>query len=217
MIPTRLGQIVEGCMFVGLNRIGNRAYALLSSPKSASATLPIKSFNQSTPGTNSVCDGFANTQAMGTSIHPAARYCKDLTINGIGGFYIPSLNELDQIYRVMKPSVGNYVMGSGEALFYKRDPLYKNFGKNLTSIPVGKQYTNCYPEKTIIVNSKFEFKERIASACGVYSSSTEGTKSDVYYEQSTVKFFSNGFFGYNAKTHDSNKVRPIRRQLIVEI
>ena len=114
MIPTRLGQKVEGGFFTGINRIGQVAYAIIVDPKSLQAQLEIKTAFSATPNTQSVNDGWANTTNMDNINHPAARYCRTLTAGGYTDRHLPSRNELELCYRYLKPTANSNAVYSAK-------------------------------------------------------------------------------------------------------
>lgn len=204
MTLTRLGQLVEGCMFVGLNRIGQQAYAILVAPSSTETELQQKTSNSSTSGTQSVIDGFANTHAMNNCEHPAAQYCASLTVNGQGDFYLPSKNELKLCYRALKLTCcKNFTYGTARNLGNLSTPG----SSNRSSIPIGAPYTVHLLRKSIIVNTRFNF------ATAHYYTSTETSK---FTNRGIFQDFSNGYEGWIIKI-SVKRVRAVRRQLIVEI
>lgn len=99
---------------LGFNRIVNHVYAIIFAPKSIETEL-----EHSTPlavlvNTQSTVDGNANTNAMNTAEHPAAHYCKNLVVDGIADWHLPSNNELELCYRNFKPNAHeNYVYEQG--------------------------------------------------------------------------------------------------------
>ena len=150
MIPTRYNQIVDQCMFVGLNRIKHQVFAIFIPPSETHATLAISSNNKSIPGSQSQCDGLSNTQAMIGSCFPAAEYCRSLKVGNYRDFYLPSKNELELAFRnnrtqfVMYPTVS------------KRVP----HGQNLSSIPTGLPYTKQGPDHSLSLNAhEYEYKD----------------------------------------------------------
>jgi hypothetical protein len=65
-----------------------------------------KTTQTTTTGTTSSFDGAANTAAMvtaGIADHPAANFCKNLSIGGFTDWYLPSRYELDIAYFNLKP------------------------------------------------------------------------------------------------------------------
>ena len=98
---------------------GVATHALIVAPRADGASgtgytpstnLAWKTTASSTTGTGSSFDGYANTAAMetaGLANHPAANFCRGLTINGFSDWYCPSLYELDIAYENLKPSTTN--------------------------------------------------------------------------------------------------------------
>jgi hypothetical protein len=56
-----------------------------------------------TGGTTSVFDSWANSDAMNKASHPAAQFCRTLTIGGYDDWYLPATQEWDILYRSFKP------------------------------------------------------------------------------------------------------------------
>ena len=84
MIPKRIGHQVDGCVFVGFNRVQQQVYAILAAPCSTLVSEPLSTqyFYGINEQENSVCDGYANTQLMSNSRYSAAQHCLQLTVNG---------------------------------------------------------------------------------------------------------------------------------------
>lgn len=205
MVP---GTPFGGGYYAGRINIGGNIYALVVAPASlggqAATGLQWKTSRTGTPGTSSLNDGAANTQAMvgaGISLHPAAQFCKNLTIGGFNDWYLPSVNELEIAYRNLKPSTTqNNTNASGA-------PNGAN-GYNPNSIPVGAAYTSSSPARTNVA----AFIEGGAEAFPVlsyyYWTSTEYSTSSAW-----AHFFDNGVQGSILKTNSRN-VRGFRRVLI---
>ena len=202
MIPTRLGQVVEGCMFVGVNRIQSCAYAVFVSPSKTETSLPVKFTIPRAQGPNSDIDGVANTQLMQYSNYPAAVYCSSLTVNRNSDFYLPAKNELELCYRALKPtSDGNFV--------YSCYGYYGNLltsGGNSSSIPPTGAHTAYSPSRTILVNTQFKFEP------DWYQSSTEHSCDTC---STLIQDFTDGDQDWNLQT-SAFRVRAVRRQLLVE-
>jgi hypothetical protein len=104
---------------------GVATHALIVAPKATGAsgtgyTLTTnyawKTTATSTTGTGSSFDGYANTAAMetaGLANHPAANFCRGLTIGGFSDWYYPSHYELDIAYENLKPSTANNITSFG--------------------------------------------------------------------------------------------------------
>ena len=195
MIPTRIGQVIHGGTFAGFNRIRNSVYGIIVAPKSTEVDLQNKLSRRSTPGTQSTVDGLANTTAMDDSTHPAARYCKNLVVDGIVDWYLPSKNELELCYRNLKPTC--YID-------------YKSLanGTNLSSVPVGIPYTETVPKQTIVTQYRFKSSEAFNSWYWTSTESSSGTTN-------SLQNFSDGNQFWVTKTYTS-KVRGVRRELIAQ-
>ena len=147
MIPTRIGQKFEGGYFAGINRIGVCAYAILVAPKSTERNVQFKTTYSSTSGIQSVNDGWSNTNAMNDVEHPAAQYCRSLTVGRHADLYLPSRDELELCYRNLKPTArhnATYTAGTFDG------NLGLATGTNLNSIPAGSAYTATNPTQTIV-------------------------------------------------------------------
>lgn len=117
-IPAVIGEPFGGGFFAGYishTADGNPTHALIVAPRATGATgtgytlttlLNWKIANTSTAGTTSNFDGAANTAAIvtaGIANHPAANFCKNLSIGGFTDWYLPARYELDIAYFNLKP------------------------------------------------------------------------------------------------------------------
>ena len=206
MIPTRIGQECHGGTFTGLNRIGNTVYGVIVAPKSTEVELKQKTSNTPTPNTQSTVDGFSNTNAMNDRVHPAAYYCKNLSINRCNDWYLPSKNELELCYRHLKPT-NHLNWGFSENHF--KGNLANAGGTNLSAIPIGTMYTPTSIAQTIVTQYIDNSTEAFFSS--FYWSSTEWTYSTL---TSIRQVFTNGNQHWNGKNRATN-VRAVRRVQIV--
>ncbi len=118
-IPAVIGEAFGGGFFAGYishTADGNPTHALIVAPRATGATgtgytlttmLQWKTASTTTAGTTSDFDGAANTAAMvtaGIANHPAAEFCKNLSIGGFTDWYLPSRYELDIAYFNLKPA-----------------------------------------------------------------------------------------------------------------
>jgi hypothetical protein len=116
--PAVLGEPWGGGYFAGYISYSadrNPTHALIVAPRATGATgagytlttnLAWKTANTTTAGTTSDFDGAANTAAMvtaGIADHPAANFCKNLSIGGFTDWYLPARLELDIAYFNLKP------------------------------------------------------------------------------------------------------------------
>ncbi len=137
-----IGSEFQGGFYAGLishTANGVATHALIIAPKTAGSLLNVawKSANTSTTGTTSVFDGWANSEAMNNASHPAAQFCRSLTINGYDDWYLPATQEWDILWRAFKPeatAAGTY-SGAG-------------YGANPYAVPAGGNYSDNNPALT---------------------------------------------------------------------
>jgi hypothetical protein len=150
-IPAVIGESFGGGYFAGYishTADGNPTHALIVAPRLEGATgtgytlttlLNWKTTNTGTANTLSDFDGAANTAAMvtaGIADHPAANFCKNLSIGGFSDWYLPARYELDIAYFNLKPGTG------------ANDTAW---GSNPYSVPRrNSNYTLTYPAQTAL-------------------------------------------------------------------
>lgn len=189
------GVASNGGIYSGGNiEVDGKTYAVIVAPNSqggsSSVQLPWKETTSITQMTSSVNNGRLNTQAMleDDKLHPAAQFCADLEINGFSDWHLPSRDELEIMYRYLKPTENvNYVNSWG-----KRP---NGSGENSNVLFNGDSYTAYVPAITTASN----FREGEIEAFNVdgtefYWSSTQ--ENSIY---SWVQSFSDG-----AQDHDNN-------------
>jgi len=151
IIPTVIGEPFGGGYFAGYishTADGNPTHALIVAPRATGATgssytlptnLQWKTANTTTAGITSFFDGAANTAAMvtaGIADHPAANFCKNLSIGGFTDWYLPARYELDIAYFNLKPST---------------DANSTSWGTNIYAVPQRNiNYTATYPAQTAL-------------------------------------------------------------------
>ena len=203
MIPTRIGQKFEGGYFAGVIRVRDCVYLILVAPKSTEGSVQFKTHWGGTPGTQLVNDGWANTNTMNDSAHPAAQYCRSLTVGGHTDLYLPSCDELELCYRVFKPTdCSNVTYTAGTFI----GNLRLENGTNLNSIPTGAAYTETNPEQTIVTAFRAGSVEAFETS-DYYWTSTEFSD---YTSFSLIQDFSNGTQTRFNKTNVL-RVRSVRR------
>lgn len=93
MIPTRLGQITQGGIFVGFLIIKSKVYGIVVSPKTQHQYLANGlRFPAITETTDH--DGSINTTELVRMQSPAAMYCTAYSYAGYTDWYLPSLFEI---------------------------------------------------------------------------------------------------------------------------
>ena len=146
-IPAVIGGPFGGGYFAGYishTADDSPTHALIVAPRATGATgtghtlttnLAWKTTNTTTTGTTSDFNGAANTAAMvtaGIADHPAANFCKNLSIGGFTDWYLPARLELDIAYFNLKPSTATNDTNWGSNVYsVPRRPL-----SNTLSYPV---------------------------------------------------------------------------------
>lgn len=192
-VPTVAGTAYGGGFYVGRMKIGADSYALIVAPKASgeSAGLQVKTTNDTTAGTTSTWDGKANTAAMiaaGAAAHPAANFCKNLSIGGYTDWVLPAKDQLELLYRQLKPDATANATG---------------VGANPSSDPVGANYTEGAPAKTAIAAFKTGGAEAFATDTHYWTSTEYSSNGD------WVQVFSSGF-QYDYYKNLSYRVRAVR-------
>jgi hypothetical protein len=202
-IPAVIGEPFGGGFFAGYishTADGNPTHALIVAPRATGATgtsytlttnLQWKTTQTTTAGTTSAFDGAANTAAMvtaGIADHPAANFCKNLSIGGFTDWYLPARYELDIAYFNLKPSTNANSTSSGS---------------NVYSVPQRNiNYTSTYPAQTALTAFNTTAEAFVATS---HWSSSEISAIGGWYV-----FFINGGQGGVSKTTFS-RVRAFRR------
>ena len=207
-----IGEALSGGFFIGQIVVSGLTYNLIVSPASSLAYKQWKTSATSTPGTLSLNDGFANSEAMNNASHPAAQYCRSLNIGGFTDWYLPARDELELFYRNGKPTSGmNIVSASRRGLnFGTNGNGADDFGNgyNANSLPVGAAYSASSPSLTAasIFNGNLGGQQGFG---GWHFSSTEGNAAFAWaanllngYQEGADTKMSNGFL-----------VRAVRRVL----
>ena len=210
-LPTVAGQAYQGGFFAGKIVVGGSTYALVVAPKASgeNTSRQWKTSNDTTAGTLSLNDGLSNSNAMNNASHPAAQFCRALTIGGYSDWYLPSRDELEIVYRNCKPnSTANTVYASRITNFgagYNGVDSNGN-GYNANSLPVGTAYTASNP--TTSVSAAYVTGGAEAFSASWYWSSTEFNATGAW-----VQTFGTGYQDNGGKTTNTC-VRAVRKVLI---
>lgn len=207
-----IGAVFEGGYYAGLishTANGVATHALIISPKASGSALNLawKTANTSSAGTTSVFDGWANSEAMNNTSHPAAQFCRGLSIAGYDDWYLPATQEWDILWRAFKPETtanGTY-SGTG-------------FGANPYAVPQGDDYTDSNPARTPLTaflaggaESLYHFDENVGDEAFFHWTSTQATSSAAYQR---TTYTGDQFSGSKTSTF-TNQVRAIRRIEVV--
>lgn len=137
-LPT-IGAPLAGGFYAGLFRNGDQLQALIVSPKTEGELIDITwgEYGQEVEGAGSFWDGCANTRAMAAAGSGLAKRILALRIADLDDWYLPSRDELEILYRNLKPTTNkNYCSF--------RD------GENPSSVPFGHLYTETTPVQTSV-------------------------------------------------------------------
>lgn len=124
--------------------------------------------------------------------------------DGGSDWYLPALDEIQLIYKNLKPEDSDNQTGSDTSTF----PGEVAFGENISSDPQGSPNTASDPQQTNVV----DFQEGGTEALGFgrYWTSTDGNESSSVWYLNVTRF--NGSISTRSKTDSSILgVRPVRR------
>lgn len=191
------GAAMAGGFVAGKIRVGDDIFALIVAPKAEGEhdDAPWKKSQKTVEGALSYFDGRANTEAMAAAGSKVAKWARDLKIDGHDDWYIPSRDELELIYRNLKP-------GKQENYTYRH-------GENPSSVPVGYPYTDDSPAQTDVEVFRADGAEAMEEAW--YWSSTQYAPSPSF---AWCQGFTGGSQG-NYRKGDSGRVRAVRRSALL--
>jgi hypothetical protein len=189
-----IGAAFGGGFFAGNFRIGDQTYGLIVAPKADGdhKAAPWNKSMKRVDGALSYCDGMANTEAMAAAGSALAKWARGLTITDQTDWYLPSRDELEIIYRNLKP-------GAAENYCSFRD------GDNPSSVPVGYPYTEASPGQTDVEAFRTGGAEALEEEW--YWTSTQSA-SGSYYAWDQV-FFSG--YQYGSRMSYACRARAVRR------
>ena len=211
---TVIGTACAGGYYAGRIIDAGVTYALIVSPKASgqngNATLAYKTTSDAAPAAaRTLTNGLAASTAMNSAAYPAAQYCRSLSINTYSDWYLPARDELEVLYRNLKPTTGaNHVAAAwrtnatfGTTGGYGMDGGAE--GYNANSSPVGAAYTSSAPLRTTVTAFQSTGTEPFVALS--YWSSTECTATDAWSQD-----FTNGPQYLDNKT-SAYYVRAVRR------
>jgi hypothetical protein len=201
-------------------------YRVIVAPKSSgeNSSRQYKNANTAAPSaTGTLTEGKKATDAMvaagNSTVYPAAHFCNNLSIGGYSDWYLPARDELELIWRNLKPVTNNNYTSTDRPT--GATPDYKNLGSlgdtanthglNNNSDPQGVAYTSGSPAQTSVAAFQTGGAEAMAFGAIGYWSSTEYSSS-----QAWDQFYNTSFPGYQG---DDVKiyigyVRAVRRSII---
>lgn len=99
-----IGEPLQGGFYAGLVMVGIQAFAIITAPKAqGESQFEWGKYGESIPAT-AYSDGSSNTIAMAENGSAMAQWAIGLVINDHNDWYIPSRDELEIIYRNLKPT-----------------------------------------------------------------------------------------------------------------
>ena len=191
-----IGSPAPGGFLAGRILVAGVIHALIVSPKAQGdiEATPWNGSEKMVTGAQSYFDGLANTQAMADAGSALAKKVLALEIDGCADFYIPSRDELELIYRNLKPTEeSNYAWRNGD---------------NPSSVPAGYPYTEDSPEQTGVDGFKAGDPEALEDTW--YWTSTQGASTE---SCAWIQTFNNGNQNYGHKS-GSFRARAVRRLAI---
>jgi len=191
-----IGSPLEGGFYAGLIRNNNETYALIVAPKNAGEHEPAEwgEYGKKIDGAGSVFNGRANTIAMAEAGYAIAQWALTLKINGFDDWYLPARDELEVIYRNLKPTTEeNYTWRSGE---------------NVSAVPPTYAYTEQLPPQTSV--EAFQHGNTDAFEDEWYWTSSQGSAHTAW-----CQYFADGSQLNGDKTNEL-RARAVRRLLVIQ-
>jgi len=231
--PANVGQPINGGFLVGVidtvagnidsqddYQTGER-YAIIVAPKSLEEPAGLKWDTQDRTGESGSItrwDGLSSTNnilAKNDSSYEAFEYIRSIRssnpvpADGGSDWYLPAFDELELIYRNLKPIIADNRIGSSTRTF----PGSQDYGFNPSSDPQGSAYTAGDPSQTSVT----AFQDGGAEALNLkrYWSSTDANEGGrawgQYFDLSTENFGGHGRQRASNKDVVVDGLRPVRR------
>jgi hypothetical protein len=192
-----IGSSLEGGFYAGRIQIDGILYALIVAPKVEGERDGVAwlESEQRVADANSYNNGMLNTRAMLEAGSEVAQWAHGLAIGGYTDWYIPSQDELEIIYRNLKPTA-------------ETNSLYGRSGVNISAPPPTFAYNRELPAKTTAEG--FAAGGEHAFADEWYWSSTQNA---AYDDFAWGQLFVIGNQGYIPKSA-RRRARAVRRLTI---
>jgi hypothetical protein len=195
-VPTIPGTPFAGGFYVGKINIAGALFALVVAPKAEGEhePTPWNKNSKEVAGALSFNDGLANTNAMAEAGSKLATWARGLRIGGFDDWYLPSRDELEIIYRNLKPTTEeNWGYRSGE---------------NPSAVPPTWPYTDADPKQTDA--EAFRAGGEQAFETEWYWTSTQPASNPSY---AWLQYFFDGY-QYNYPKVTAYRARAVRRVAI---
>lgn len=194
-IETIIGTALDGGFYAGRIMVGDQAFALVVAPK-AEGEHPDTQWHDNydnIEGAKHYDDGLANTNAMVEAGSALAKWARGLRIAGHDDWYLPSQDELEIIYRNLKPTT-------------RENSCYARSGINLSALVPTRPYTEKFPLQTQA--ELFQAGGAEAFDADWYWTSTQHA-SDADY--AWYQYFSGGCQDCTSKDYNGCRARAVRR------
>lgn len=197
-ITPLLGTAMDGGYYAGRIVVDGQAYALIVAPKAEGEKKPSQwiAGYKDVPGAMSYNDGLANTNDMAEAGSKLAKWARDLRIGGHDDWYIPSQDELEVIYRNLKPTT-------------KENYCWARSGINLSAPEPTRPYTPDHPAQTL-AEAFQEGGEQAFKADWYWTSTRHIASSDLAWCQD----FNGGYQGSNGNANGKLRARAVRRLVL---
>lgn len=132
-----IGTAMDGGFYAGRILVDGQPFAIIVAPKTEGEHDDTKWIDnyKDVPGALSYCNGLSNTKAMAEAGSNLAKWALDLRIADLDDWYLPSQDELEIIYRNLKPTAD-------------KNSCYARSGINLSAITPTLPYTPDFPLQT---------------------------------------------------------------------
>lgn len=189
-----VGAAIGGGFFAGRIRIGEEVFGLIVAPKAEGEheDAPWNKSLKNVEGALSYFDGRANTAAMAEAGSKLAKWALGLRIGEHDDWYLPSQDELEVIYRALKPTEDH-------------NDTWMRSGINLSSVPPQYPYTPDSPKQTEAGAFRKGGAEAFDSVW-YWTSTQYASGSDFAWGQ----YFGNGY-QYGILKATSYRARAVRR------
>lgn len=136
LIPTTPGAPYKGCYYVDRIRVSGLLIALFIAPAAIGRHKPAPwhPFERA-KGAGSFADGMGNTMALAEAGSPLAEWALSIEVEGNRDFFIPATDQLERVYRALKPTAGS-------------NSLFMRSGINLHAEPPAHPYSAEGPQQT---------------------------------------------------------------------
>jgi hypothetical protein len=193
IVPAIPGTPFGGGFYAGQIMIAGVLHALIVAPKAEGERQGAwLESEQRVAGADSYCDGMQNTVAMAEAGSELGQWARGLNINGFTDWHIPSQDELEILYRNLKPTA-------------ETNSLYGRSGVNVSAVPPTFAYSREVPAQTMA--PAFTEGGEQAFEDEWYWSSTHHAAGDDY---AWIQGFDFGFQVSNLKSA-SLRARAVRR------